>query len=105
MRLPKLVRDRIPDLIMASGRMALTRHLSDEEFDAALRAKLVEEAEETSETSSPDGLVRELADVVEVVRALAGRQGFTLEDVLRAAHDRREQRGAFDERILLEDVR
>ena len=36
--------------------MALTRHLSDEQFDTALRAELAEETAETIETSSSDEL-------------------------------------------------
>ena len=48
---------------------------------AALRAKLVEEAEEAQ--AAPDGQLRsELADVLEVLQALAAAHGMSWEDVV-----------------------
>jgi len=66
-RFNKLVRDKIPLIIEASGRIAITRTLSDEEFLLELKKKLVEETQEFIES----GTLEELADVVEVVMALA----------------------------------
>ena len=43
----KLIRDRIPEIIVARGQKANIRTLTDEEFGKALLAKLVEEAKET----------------------------------------------------------
>jgi predicted house-cleaning noncanonical NTP pyrophosphatase (MazG superfamily) len=65
----KLIRDRIPEIIEADGRRAVTRVLRDEDYRAALLAKLVEEAREAE--NAPDGeLAGELADVWEVFQAL-----------------------------------
>ena len=70
---------------------------------AALRAKLVEEAEEAQ--AAPDGQLRsELADVLEVLQALAAAHGMSWEDVVAEATRKRTARGGFDQRIFLEYV-
>jgi predicted house-cleaning noncanonical NTP pyrophosphatase (MazG superfamily) len=70
---------------------------------AALRAKLVEEAEEAR--AAPDGQLRpELADVLEVLQALAAAHGMRWEEVVVEATHKRGERGGFDGRIFLEYV-
>ncbi len=96
----KLVRDRIPELINRNGGEAHTRRLSDEEFATALARKLVEEAEEFAATPTAE----ELADVLEVVRALATAAGSSLDAVEAVRRAKAAERGAFDERLLLESV-
>jgi predicted house-cleaning noncanonical NTP pyrophosphatase (MazG superfamily) len=46
----------------------------------------------------------ELADVLEVLRALAAAHGMSWEDVVAEAVRKRGERGGFDERIFLEYV-
>ena len=72
-------------------------------YQAELRAKLVEEAEEAR--SAPDRQLRsELADVLEVLQALAAAHGMSWEDVVTEAVRKRDERGGFDQRIFLEYV-
>ena len=54
----KLVRDRIPEIIRAESRECGTETLSDGEYRAALKEKLVEEAQEASEATRGVGNVR-----------------------------------------------
>ena len=65
----KLVRDRIPEIIQSEGRRPVTRVLDEASYRQALLAKLVEEAQEASQATGAD-LPGELADVLEVLRAL-----------------------------------
>lgn len=97
-RVEKLIRDRLPAMMQAQGLKTYTRRLDDGAFDQALRAKLIEEAEETRTAPSRD-LLEELADVTEVVLALAELHGFTAEDVEAARITKRAERGGFDERV------
>ena len=97
----KLVRDRIPALIEADGRMPQTRVLSDATYLSALLDKLVEEAGELR-AASPAHRLEEMADVVEVLRALGDHLGIAPADVLAAADAKRAERGGFAERIWLE---
>jgi predicted house-cleaning noncanonical NTP pyrophosphatase (MazG superfamily) len=62
----KLVRDRIPEIIRASGKECETDTLSHEAFQSALLDKLVEEAIE-ARVATRERLPSELADVLEVV--------------------------------------
>jgi predicted house-cleaning noncanonical NTP pyrophosphatase (MazG superfamily) len=99
----KLVRDGIPRIIETDGGQPITRVPDQAGYLAALRAKLVEEAEEAR--SAPDTQLRsELADVLEVLRALAAAQGMSWEDVVAEAEHKRDERGGFDQRTFLEYV-
>ena len=65
--------------------------------------KLLEEAHEAQ--SAPDGqLASELADVLEVLQALAAAHGISWENVVSEAGRKRAERGGFDHRIFLEYV-
>jgi predicted house-cleaning noncanonical NTP pyrophosphatase (MazG superfamily) len=99
----KLVRDQIPAIITADGGQPVTRVLNHSGYEAALRAKLLEEAHEAQ--AAPDGqLASELADVLEVLRALAAAHDMSWEDVVSEANRKRAARGGFDDRIFLEYV-
>ena len=81
----------------------MTHTLDDGCYRDALLAKLLEEAKEASEASAED-LSAELADVLEVLQALATALGMTWGQVLKLAAERRAQRGGFNDRIFLEYV-
>ena len=94
----KLVRDNIPDIIKAEGRVAQTRIASEDEYKQALLRKLREETTEFSRNPS----VEELADVFEVVRCLATTHGIDMASLENARHTKELQRGSFSRRIILE---
>ncbi|WP_010596682.1 nucleoside triphosphate pyrophosphohydrolase [Rhodococcus sp. P14] len=98
----KLVRDRIPEIIRASGRTPDTRQLDADAYEGALHDKLAEEARELRESGSPEYALEEAADVLEVLTALAACHGYTLDDVRRKAEEKRGERGGFADRIWLE---
>ncbi len=93
----KLVRDRIPEIVAAAGGRCEVRELGPKEYAAELRAKLVEEAREFAASGDP----AELADVVEVVRAIAEHVDIRWEDLERIRLQKRAERGGFVRRLLL----
>jgi predicted house-cleaning noncanonical NTP pyrophosphatase (MazG superfamily) len=99
----KLVRDRIPEIIKAEGHRPVTRVLDDDGYRQALLAKLIEEAQEASHASIDD-LPGELADVLEVLRALTVTAGMSWPQLLALAEDKRSRNGGFRRRIFLESV-
>jgi predicted house-cleaning noncanonical NTP pyrophosphatase (MazG superfamily) len=99
----KLVRDRIPGVIEQDGRRAVTRVLDGDGFQAALLAKLVEEAEEACAAPAGD-LLPELADVLEVLQELAKATGVTWDGLVAEAAGKRAERGGFSGRLFLEYV-
>jgi len=97
----KLVRDRIPDLMDEEGLSYESSVLSEEAFKAALYAKLLEEAKEVI-GASQDERLKELADVQEVLDTITTMSGFTREQVCAVQQKRREARGSFEKRIMLD---
>lgn len=100
----KLVRDNIPEIIKGDNAVPCTRKLNDEEYWEYLLKKDIEELEEVRKASSTKEVKKELADKLELIRAMAEFSGFTLEDVIDEAQRKREKRGGFQKRILLEKV-
>ena len=73
----KLVRDKIPEIIEASGKICKTEILSDDEYLKMIDAKLDEELEEYHR----DQNLEELADLLEVLYAATKARGYSLEDL------------------------
>lgn len=99
----KLVRDNIPNIIKANGEVPVIRILNDSEYKFELERKLKEECQEVLEASEKDR-IEELADMLEVIKYLAKIENTTLEEVMAVANEKRLKKGAFDEKILLEEV-
>lgn len=93
----KLVRDRIPQLIESQGERPITRILSPEEFARCLEQKLDEEVGEFHR----DRNLEELADILEVVFALAESVGADREALLEVYRRKNASRGGFRDRIFL----
>jgi predicted house-cleaning noncanonical NTP pyrophosphatase (MazG superfamily) len=96
-RTEKLVRDRIPDIIRASGRTPRTRVADPSEHAGLLRAKLSEEVAEYMASGDPS----ELADILEVVHALAALDGLTPAALERLRAEKATERGGFTQRHVL----
>ena len=96
----KLVRDRIPEIIEASGKTCVTEILSDADYLHMVNAKLDEELAEYRK----DQNLEELADLVEVIHAAVLAHGYTLEDLERVRVEKAEKRGGFSKGILLVGV-
>ena len=96
----KLVRDRIPEIIESSGKTCLTATLSEEAYLHMLDQKLNEELTEYQESKS----MEELADLIEVIAAVAKARGCSWEELLRIRNQKRGKRGGFEKRILLMEV-
>jgi predicted house-cleaning noncanonical NTP pyrophosphatase (MazG superfamily) len=96
----KLVRDRIPQLIVEDGRKPFTRFLNDWEYLAELKKKLQEEISEYAKS----GELEELVDIGEVIHAILTVEKVSVETYQRMRLEKREARGGFEKRIFLESV-
>ena len=101
MRYHKLVRDRIPEIIEASGKTCTWETLSEGAYLQLLDEKLNEELAEYQESKS----LEELADLLEVVQAVVRARGWTSEQLEQLRADKAARRGGFEKRILLTSVR
>ena len=95
----KLIRDGLPAMMRAQGLAVFERRLDDGEFLDALKDKLLEEAAEVRE-APPAEIAGELADVLEVARALAEVHGIAWDEVEARRIAKRAERGGFDERVF-----
>lgn len=100
----KLVRDLIPKIIEEAGKSFTMRTLSDEEYRQELRKKAFEELEEYMSASDDVTAVEELADLLEIIHALAECHGATIEQVEAVRASKAEKRGGFKEKIFLIEV-
>jgi predicted house-cleaning noncanonical NTP pyrophosphatase (MazG superfamily) len=95
----KLIRDRVPQIIRAQGDEPIVRFADRGEYRELLRAKLVEEAGEVA-TAHDAQVPEELADVLEVVLALAADLGLDADGLERLRAAKAVERGSFTERIV-----
>ena len=98
MREGKLVRDRIPEIMRDAGGSPRVKELDDAAYHAALRSKLLEETHEFLDS----GRSEELADILEVVYALALSEHLTPAELEAMRQKKRSERGGFDRRLFLE---
>ena len=96
MKQGKLVRDNIPQIILADGKTPITRILTDEEYLVELDKKLTEEVAEYQEDKS----LEEMADVLEVLLAICEARGHSVEQLMEVRNQKREQRGGFKQKIF-----
>ncbi|PFH90743.1 phosphoribosyl-ATP pyrophosphohydrolase [Bacillus sp. AFS088145] len=99
----KLVRDKIPAVITKSGSTYEAEVLGEKEYLEKLNEKLNEELEEFY-NATPEETVGEIADILEVLYALAETQGISIEEIEKVRLQKKEDRGGFKDRILLKHV-
>ena len=93
----KLVRDKIPEIIMQKGDEPIVEILDGENYFKALNKKLEEELEEYLEEYD----IEELADMVEVIYAIVKYKGMTQENFEDIRLEKNKERGSFDDRLAL----
>ena len=96
----KLVRDRIPEIILKDNELPSTRILNDEEYIQELNKKLQEEVNEYLEAEN----IEEMVDILEVIRTILDYKGVTYEEIEEKRIKKATKRGAFKEKIYLEKV-
>ena len=96
----KLVRDKIPEIIENTGKKAYCHILTEKEYLSELDKKLNEECAEYQADKS----LEELADMLEVMYAIAEARGYSISELERVRAEKAEKRGGFKDRIFLERV-
>ena len=96
----KLVRERITEIIEASGKTCVTEILPDKEYLKMVDAKLDEELAEYHK----DQNIEELADLLEVIYAAAIARGYSIDELERVRSEKAAKRGGFEKKLLLLEV-
>lgn len=117
----KLVRDKIPNILIKYGLAFKASHVSGPRMRVVLADKLIEEATEVRDKiawfdhlseqepmsnrecdAHIEAIKEEMADVLEVFMNLAKQFELKSDDLLKAVEAKRKTRGAFDDGIFLE---
>ena len=93
----KLVRDKIPQIIEASGKSCDVEIVSNEVALEYLYKKLNEEVNELLSDKNLD----EVADVMEVLFAIANKYGYSEQELLDKRNEKKNSRGGFEKNIVL----
>jgi predicted house-cleaning noncanonical NTP pyrophosphatase (MazG superfamily) len=102
----KLIRDRLPEIMTATGQRCAHRIATPTEYRAWLNAKLIEEAAEVigatvpGPTTTITALAAELADVLEVVYAIAATNGISPATLEAERQHRRADRGGLTRGVI-----
>ena len=97
MKYDKIVRDRIPDLILSKGDTCKTWTCSETEAIEYLITKITEEAEEFRKSKDKN----ELADILEVLMYLSSKTGTLWTEVEELRRAKWIDRGGFSRNVIL----
>lgn len=93
----KAVRDKVPSIIMASGKKCKYAKFDDAEFLFAMEEKLKEEVKEYANTRTVD----ELVDILEVVYRIAELKGISKLQLHGLKERKAEEKGNFSQNLFL----
>jgi predicted house-cleaning noncanonical NTP pyrophosphatase (MazG superfamily) len=100
----KLVRDKIPALIKEAGKECKTKYLDSTTYQAELKNKLCEEALEVKKADTKEELIKEIADVLEVIDAIKKSYELSESQIQYVKESKNNANGAFQDQIYLEYV-
>ncbi len=95
----KLVRDKIPEIIVQKGGKPVVRVANEETYWQKLKEKLQEEVDEFMK----DENMEEIADITEVLDAIVDYKKFNPVEVQQIKDKKAEERGRFNDRIILHE--
>ncbi|NEQ48515.1 MAG: nucleoside triphosphate pyrophosphohydrolase [Leptolyngbya sp. SIO3F4] len=96
----KLVRDRIPEIILEHDEIPVTKKVQGQELQEHLLNKLNEEYNELLENLS----IEEVVDMIEVLLGIARILGHNESETLQSLYEKRNKNGGFDHGIFLIEV-
>lgn len=100
----KLVRDKIPAMIQGDGGKVRLKILTAAAYIKELKRKLLEEVRELSAVKSKSDLLKELADVQEVIDHLLTAHNWSKTDLRRQQLSKRAKVGAFKNKLYIDYI-
>ena len=97
----KLIRDSVPEKMRGSGATADIRQMPLGRFGMALRAQLVQEAQEAGRPQTRETLQIHLADALAVLHELAALEHISMPELEATCEKRAENLGGFGRRFYI----
>lgn len=98
-KVDKLVRDKTPEIMKKSGIAVDVYVMEQNEYEQRLNDKLIEEAHEVIDANTTNERCEELADLLEVMMAIAQLSNIKFSDIVKAAEQKKSEKGSFEKRI------
>ena len=96
----KLVRDKIPEIILKDNAKPITHIASNDEFLIKLYDKLIEEFNEFKQEPNQE----EMGDILEVIESIIEHYRFDRDEIEKIRLNKKSTRGGFDKKIILDKV-
>lgn len=98
-KVDKLIRDKLPEIMRASGIEVLERAMDKNEYIKSVKDKLLEETNEVIRANSKDELIEELGDLYEMLMVLASEYKIDVMQIKNSIEQKQQEKGAFNKRI------
>jgi len=98
----KLIRDRIPEIIIAAGETPKIRKLNKKEFKIELQKKVLEEAKELAVAKNKKDILNEVVDIQELLDWIIKEQKLTQAQIKKLQKEKNKKRGSFKKQLFLE---
>lgn len=97
----KLIRDRIPAIIIKRGANPEVKAVSKKEAVRLLKEKILEEGQELLETNNRLEMKKEMSDILEIIHSLSEELGIPYRKIEILRKKRAKERGRFKKRLYL----
>lgn len=103
-KLPKLIRDRIPEHIRNNNKVEPSYHVAidNDEFKSYALQKLVEEATEIKNADTREHMVEEFADLKELTVEVMKAFEITDSEIEKVRIEKKNKNGGFEKRYILD---
>jgi predicted house-cleaning noncanonical NTP pyrophosphatase (MazG superfamily) len=97
----KLIRDRIPEIIIKDGWMPIIKVLKNKEYLSALKNKMVEEVGELIKAKNKKDIINEIIDIQELLDALVEELKLSKLEIKNLQKLKNKKRGGFKKKLFL----
>lgn len=97
----KLIRDKIPEIIIADDEIPKIKMLNKKEFQQELIKKILEEAQELQSAQNKDEILNEIVDLQELLDWLAKEHQVSRAKICRLQTAKNKKRGSFKKKLFL----
>lgn len=104
MKYNKLVRDKIPEIIRQNGDQPVTHVAKPQEYWKKLLEKLTEEVVEFKQAKEEKERKKEWVDIQELLFTIAEYKDWDVDELERLRSEKTKKNGAFEKRIILDEV-
>ncbi|MBQ3093074.1 MAG: galactosyldiacylglycerol synthase [Clostridia bacterium] len=101
----KLVRDKIPEIIINQNNIPEYKILDNNNYNKYLKQKLLEEAQEVINSKNISELKSEISDVLEVIYMIMKNSNISHDEIEKIRQEKNLSNGSFEKKIFLKKIK